>query len=195
MPKSSAVLLVVALCIPGAASAQSAPAPEAQIAMAVHAAPEDRRGGAAVLGYDAHGALVELRAGKNDLICLADDPKADGISVACYHKDLGPFMARGRELAAQGAGAKGRDIRLKEVQSGKLPMPKEPRVLYVTTGAGYDPVTNAIADAYTRSVIYMPFATPESTGLSTRPTAPGAPWLMDAGTAGAHIMINPPKSK
>ena len=38
-------------------------------------------------------------------------------------------------------------------------------------------------------------ATPESTGLSTSPGAPGAPWLMYPGTPGAHIMINPPKAK
>ena len=137
---SAGLLAAVALCVPGLAGAQPAPAAETQIAMAVHAAPADRRAGAAVLGYDARGTLVELRAGKNDLICLADDPKGDGISVACYHKDLGPFMARGRELAAQGAGAKAREIRLQEVASGKLLMPKAPRMLYVTTGTRYDAV-------------------------------------------------------
>ena len=40
-----------------------------------------------------------------DLICLADDPKIDALSVACYHKDLEPFMARGRELDADGTRA------------------------------------------------------------------------------------------
>jgi hypothetical protein len=193
---SAGLLAAVALCVPGLAGAQPASAAETQIAMAVHAAPADRRAGAAVLGYDARGTLVELRAGKNDLICLADDPKGDGISVACYHKDLGPFMARGRELAAQGAGAKAREIRLQEVASGKLLMPKAPRMLYVTTGTRYDAATNTIADEYTRSVIYLPFATAETTGLSTNgPPSPGSPWLMDSGTAGAHIMINPPPSK
>jgi hypothetical protein len=47
-------------------------------------------------------------------------------------------------------------------------------------------------DAYLRWVTYVPFATPESTGLSTKPSD-NAPWLMYSGTAGAHIMINPPK--
>ena len=31
---------------------------------------------------------------------FADNPKVEGISVACYHKDLDPFMARGRALRA-----------------------------------------------------------------------------------------------
>ena len=169
---------------------------EAQIAMALHAAPEERRAGAAVLGYDESGALVQLRAGSNDLVCLADDPKAEGISVACYHKDLEPFMARGRELAAQGTDAKSRvAARFKEIDAGTLPIPREPRMLYVTTGTAYDPSANTIAGSYTRWVIYVPFATAETTGLPTRPTGPGSPWLMDAGTPGAHIMISPPRPK
>ena len=32
----------------------------------------------------------------------------------------------------------------------------------------------------------------ESEDLPAQPTAPGAPWLMFPGTAGAHIMITPP---
>jgi hypothetical protein len=39
-------------------------------------------------------------------------------------------------------------------------------------------------------VIYVPFATGEQTGLPTTPVR-GAPWLMDAGTAKAHIMFAP----
>jgi hypothetical protein len=196
MLKLSAGLIACAVCLPGLAAAQSMPDAGTQIAMAVHAAPEDRRAGAAVLGRDATGAVVELRAGSNDLVCLADDPTVEGVSVACYHRDLEPFMARGRELSAQGADPKSRVMtRLKDVESGKVPMPREPRMLYVTTGSSYDPATDTIAESYTRWVIYVPFATAESTGLATRATGPGSPWLMDGGTAGAHIMISPPRSK
>lgn len=164
---------------------------EQQIAAAVQAAPEDRRAEAGVLGYDPQGKLVTLRQGSNDLVCLADDPKTPGFSVACYHKDLEPFMARGRELVAQGvAGPNRNEIRWKEVESGKLPMPREPRTLYVLTGSSYDAASNRVVDPYLRWVIYVPFATAASTGLPTRPFADG-PWLMNAGTAGAHIMITP----
>jgi hypothetical protein len=85
-------------------------------------------------------------------------------------------------------------MRNKEISEGKLPMPREPRTLYVLTGSAYDAATGKVADSYLRWVIYIPFATPESTGLATKPSD-GAPWLMAAGTAGAHIMINPPKNK
>jgi hypothetical protein len=137
---------------------------------------------------------VTLRKGTNDLICLADDPTDKTFSVACYHKDLEPFMARGRELAAEGMKGKDRhEKRWKEVQDGKVPMPKDGRMLYVLTGTGYDAAKGEVTNAYLRFVVYVPYATAESTGLSTSPGAPGAPWLMYPGTPGAHIMINPPK--
>lgn len=169
------------------------PSPQVQITAATLAAPPDLREGAAVLGYNARGELVKLRAGKNELICIANDPSKTSFSVACYHRDLEPYMARGRELLAQRVtGQKRNEIRWKEVAEGKLPMPREPRTLYILTGTGFDVSSGTVKDAYLRWVIYVPFATPESTGLSTKPSE-SAPWLMFPGTAGAHIMINPPK--
>jgi hypothetical protein len=192
-------LVVCAMGLAGglAAAPTGAATPPAaeQIAAAVQAAPAERRDGAAVLGYDESGKVVTLRPGTNDLVCLYDDPSDDRWSVACYHKDLEPFMARGRELAAEGLSGKERaEKRLKEIDDGKLAMPKEPRTLYVLHGSGYDAATNTVGEAYLRWVIYTPYATPESTGLSTK-MAENAPWLMDEGTAGAHIMITPPRPK
>ena len=174
-------------------TAAEVPSLQVQIAGAVLAAPAELRDGAAVLGFDAQGARVKIREGKNELICLASDPTKTAFNAACYHKDLEPIMARGRELLAQKVtGAKRNEIRFKEVEDGKLPMPREPRTLYVLTGASFDAASGKVQDSYLRWVIYVPFATPESTGLSTKATE-GAPWLMAPGTAGAHIMINPPK--
>lgn len=173
------------------AAAQDMPPPAAQIAGAVLAAPEDRRAGAMVLGFDASGKLVTLRPGTNDQVCVADNPKVDGFNVACYHKGLDPFMARGRELTAQGiTDDKVRDsTRWKEVDEKKLSIPKD-AFLTVLTGKSFDAASGQVAEAYTRWVVYVPYATGESTGLPTKP-APGVPWLMDPGTAGAHIMISP----
>ncbi|MEP7272243.1 MAG: hypothetical protein ABI882_12135 [Acidobacteriota bacterium] len=176
-----------------------APAPlppltaEQQIASAILAAPEERRAGAAVLGYDAQGKVVELRKGSNDLICLADKPGDARFSVACYHKDLEPYMARGRELELQGiaGGERNEKYRWKEVKEGTLKMSREPRMMYVVTGKGFDAVTGTVTNSSIRWVLYWPFATGESTGLSTK-SKRGEPWLMDAGTPGAHVMISPP---
>jgi hypothetical protein len=164
-----------------------------QIKTAVLAAPAADRAAATVLGYDASGAVVTLRPGTNNFICLADDPKQKGFSVACYHKDLEPFMARGRELAAQGKNANEVfKVREAEIKAGTLKMPDK-SILNVTTGT-VDTATGEVTDLYTRYVIYIPYATPESTGIPLAPITEGAPWIMNPGTHRAHIMINPPKA-
>ncbi|MBL8178013.1 MAG: hypothetical protein JNK48_25270 [Bryobacterales bacterium] len=185
-------LFPAALLVVSSLSAAAPPPAEVQIAGAVQAAPKDRRDGAEVLGYSPEGKLVTLRKGTNDLVCLADNPSVENFEVDCYHKELEPFMARGRELAAQGV--KGMDrhkMRWKEVDDGKLALPKQPRMLYVLTGKGFDAASGTVTESYLRWVVYVPYATPESTGLSTKSS--NEPWLMYPGTAGAHIMISPPK--
>lgn len=181
-------VVLVAMCGTFAAAAAT---PEEQIAAAILAAPKERRAAAMVLGYNDKGEVVTLRPGSNDLVCLADDPRDKTFSVACYHKDLEAFMARGRELASQLKGNQRHEARWKEVDDGKVKMPREPRMLYVLTGTGYDATKGEVTESYLRWVVYVPYATPESTGLSTTPGP--APWLMYPGTAGAHIMISPPK--
>ncbi len=168
------------------------PSTDHQIASSVQAAPEDRRADATVLGYDSSGQLGVLRKGSNDLHCLADRPDDDTFSVACYHKDLEPFMARGRELSGQGyKGEERHKIRWKDVDEGRVKMPREPRMLYVLTGKAYDAVPDEVLEPYLRWVIYTPYATPQSMGI---PVTPGnGPWLMYSGTAGAHVMISPPR--
>jgi len=189
--KSFGVVFMAVLSVSGAL-AQPAP-PAEQIAAALLAAPQERREGAGVLGFNAKGEVISLKAGTNDLLCLADDPAVKGISVACYHKDLEPFMARGRELNATYKGKDRHEKRWKEVDEGKVKMPKEPRMLYVLTGTSFDAAKGELVDSYLRWVVYTPYATPESTGLSTK--SGSAPWLMYPGTAGAHIMISPPQTK
>jgi hypothetical protein len=193
----TSLLCVLALMSqqPGAAKPAAPLTAAQQIAAAVQAAPEERRADAAVLGYDEAGTLVTLREGKGNLICLADNPKDTEFEVDCYPKDLEPFMARGRELTAKGLKGKERnEARWQEIESGKLVMPREPRTLYILEGSGFDVATGAVTKPYRRWVVYTPYATPESTGLSTMPI-PGGPWLMFPGKPTAHIMINPPQEK
>ncbi len=190
--KTDLAFLLIGLLAPAAAFAVDVASPEDQLASALLAAPKEQRDGAAVLGYNAKGEVVTLRKGTNSLICLAHDPTEKAFSVACYHKDLEPFMARGRELAAQGLKGNARhEARWKEVDEGKLFIPREARMLYVLSGSGFDAAKGEVTNPYLRWVVYSPYATPESTGLST--TAGPGPWLMYPGKAGAHIMISPPK--
>jgi hypothetical protein len=179
-----------------ACAQQKVPAADIQIKTALLAAPADKRAGATVYGYSAGKKFVLLRKGTNELVCLADNPDEPGFSVACYHRDLEPFMQRGRTLRQEGK--KGRavfDAREQEVKSGKLKMPKQPTTLYVYSAKDedVDVATGTVKNGALRYVIYIPYATAESTGLPLKPEGPAMPWIMDPGTHGAHIMIIPPE--
>src|SRR5690606_35713550 len=113
--------------------------------------------------------------GSNEMVCLADDPKQPGLSVSCYQKDLEPFMARGRELKKEGKSFQEIfDIREEEVKSKKLAMPAQPTSLFVFSAKeeNYDAKTGAVKDGNLRYVVYIPWATAESTGLPLKPEAP-----------------------
>ena len=103
-------------------------------------------------------------------------------------------MQRGRELRKQGIQDQQLfDQREKEVKENLLQMPKQPATLYVYSAkdADVDNATGEVKNGYLRYVIYIPYATAASTGLPEKPSADGMPWIMHAGTHGAHIMINP----
>ncbi len=192
-------LLIVGICLcvfPMMAQEEKPEIPrkKVQIKTAVLPAPKADKDGAMVYGYDKSGNFSVLRKGTNNLVCIGDNPAKEGISVSCYSKKLEPFMARGRELSAEGKDFKEkRKIRGAEVASGKIPMPKEPSMTYIYFGKDedYDKTTGDFKNGQFRYVIYTPFATPESTGLPIKPHAKGMPWLMDPGTHRAHIMIGP----
>lgn len=190
------LLAAIVLCfMMGQTNAQQPiPSPELQIKSAVLAAPENKRDSATVYGYNAQGEFKVLRKGTNEMICLGDDPNKEGLNVSCYHRDLEPFMKRGRELKKEGKSPKEiLDLREKEVKAGKLHMPEQPTTLYVYSAdaKNYDSATAEVKNGYLRYVIYIPYATSESTGLPLEADGPGIPWLMDPGTHRAHIMINP----
>ena len=195
--KLSLAFIAVFLLLNKVNAQSNIPSPEIQIRMAVLAAPEELRAGAMVYGYDARGKLTVLRKGTNEMICLADNPAVKGFNAACYHKDLEPYMARGRELRAAGMSEdKATKTRDDEVTAGKLKMTNKQASLYVLSAddADCDYVNGTVKNGYLRSVIYIPYATTASTGLPTKPAGPGMPWIMYPGTPRAHIMINPPAS-
>jgi hypothetical protein len=164
-----------------------------EIAAAVSAAPAELRDGATVLGLRGYKTEV-LRQGTNDMICLGPNGDPKQFHVACYHKALEPFMARGRSLRDEGV--KGEQVdsaRFKEIKSGKLAMPSAPSALYTLTGGptSFDPATGKVAaDARWLYVVYIAGATEKSTGISERPSR-GVPWIMFPGTPKAHIMFVP----
>lgn len=168
------------------------PAPARQIEWAVQAAPERMRADATVLGYGTDGKMTVLRKGKGALVCLADDPAQPDHHVSCYHRDLDPYMARGRALRALGLKSPAIDsARLAEIKAGKITLPAGAMLYQLIAPPGNaDPATGTVTKAQSMYVVYVPYATPETTGLSPAPK-PGMPWLMDPGKPWAHIMITP----
>jgi hypothetical protein len=198
MKKTLALTLLVLTGLSTQAQTTPAvPSAESQIKTALLAAPADKREGAMVYGYNPKGEIVVLRQGTNEIVCLADDPNQKGFSASCYHRDLEPFMARGRELKKSGKNSQEIfDAREQEAKGGKLAMPKQPSTLFVYSAPdeNVDRTKGEVKDGYLRYVVYIPYATSESTGLPLKPEGPAMPWIMHPGTHGAHIMINPPKN-
>lgn len=189
------ILIVATIFLLGTSVSYAQPdtlSKENQIKAAVSPAPDGMKEGARVLGYNDSGDLTTLREGSNPLICISDDPQQDNFHVACYHKALEPFMKRGRELKAKGLSREKVDsIRYKEIEEGEIKLPRKPMALYSLTGSAqsFDYKTGMVKNVSPLYVIYVPYATPESTGLSKKPASKGAPWIMEPGTPWAHIMV------
>ena len=101
-------------------------------------------------------------------------------------------MVRGRELRGQGANQNTVDsVRGAESRSGRIRMPPT-AMLYSLTGpaTSYNAAANTVTGARPLFVVYTPFATAESLGLTTMPTR-GVPWMMHPGEPNAHIMFVP----
>lgn len=190
------VFVGVSLTMSAGSATAEVPGKAQQISGAVSAAPEDRREGATVMGYSDEGDLTVLREGTNELICLADKPGDDRYHATCYHESLEAYMARGRELRAEGKeGPETLDIRHEEADAGKLEMPSTPATIYNLGGPVeiFDSSTGEVSGGNWVWAVYIPYATEESTGLPTSPQAPGAPWIMRPGTASSHIMVVQPR--
>ncbi len=195
--RSRALFAAFVIATPAAAQSPAAPMVvppvDEQLAAAVLPLPAEMRAGATILGFKTAGKLETLRPGTNGMICLALYPSRPDFHVACYHKGLEDFMARGRQLRDQGVtGSRVDSVRYKEIADGKLKMPTA-GALYSITGKkeAWNAATRTATGANLLAVVYVPFATAESTGLSTVPSSkPGTPWLMFPGTPKAHIMLS-----
>jgi hypothetical protein len=165
-----------------------------QVSSAIFAVPVEARDGATVYGYDDNGDLIVIRKGDNNFICIADNPNKDGFQVVAYHNSLEPMMSRGRELNKEGKSRQEKEeSRSSEAKSGKLKLPEDPATLHIYYGENgfFNTESGEIENAKYRYVVYIPYATQESTGLSLKPNASNHPWLMFPGKYNAHIMISP----
>ncbi len=188
MFKHTSLLLLAA--VPAFVHAQALPPVDEQIAAAVLPLPAEMRAGATVMGYKTAGKLETIRPGTNGMNCLALYVVRENFHVACYHQGLEQFMARGREIRAAGTPENRVDtVRFAEIKAGKIKMPVA-GALYTLTGpkTAWDPRTGKATGANALFVVYMPYATTATTGI-TSAMVKGTPFLMYPGTEKAHVMI------
>lgn len=186
----ASMLLLSAGAAPAAAQDRSV---AWQVAAATLPLPDSMRAGAEVLGYKTPGGpLVQIRPGTNEMICLTDDPSAEGYAAHCYHRSLAQFMQRGRELRAAGITKRSAvdSARLAEINAGTLKMPTGAAALYslYADTLNFDPAAGRPKNASKLLSLYVPYATQASTGISEMPLN-DQPWLMKAGKPWAHLMI------
>jgi len=192
MRRSSAGVFValVVLALPPACLSGQGKSAEREIADAVSPLPAGLQAAAAVQAFR-NGALQEIRPGTNGMMCLADDPARAGFHAACYHVSLEPFMARGRALRASGLSAEAADsVRVAELESRTLSLPVPGAALYSLSSDddAFDPSGGVPAGTRGLYVLYLPYATEASTGVSATP-ARDRPWLMYPGKPTAHVMM------
>lgn len=176
------VLAVAAVTLVGAghASAQTDPLERAVLPL-----PAAERASATVMALR-DGAWTVAREGDGEFICLADDPADDRFHAACYHRSLEPYMARGRELRAEGVGGRESiERRWAEIEAGALEMPAHAALHQILADGEWD---GDPAAARRLTVIYVPFASAAELGLPADGSG-GGPWLMFPDRPTAHIMI------
>jgi len=180
----AAATVFLSLFVVATAAAESV---DDQIAQAVMPLPEDLQAGATVVTYDpATGARKVLRQGTNSLECEPTNP-ADGFT-RCYSNLTVPR----RELEAKLRAEKKSNQEIEDavaaaIKAGTIKVPPFGTMAYRLSNK--DGVIKRLW------IMSVPYATAESLGVSTvsqRDAAlkgQGLPWLMLAGTAGAHVMI------
>ena len=170
----------------------------AQIAAAVLPLPESMRAGATVVSRGEKGAITVLRKGSNDMVCTADQPGDQTFYVNCFHESIFALMKRttelNNELSRAGAPASGKalDVALdKEIKAGKFKLPSHPTIGFQMRGplSGYNAATNTVSgEIKAWQMVMLPYETGASLSLPDKPNA-NMPWVMNAGTWAAHIMI------
>lgn len=150
------------------------------VEQATLALPAHLRADASVVTFE-DGEQVMLRQGTNGLFCRPDDPEVRGIAIWCYPESHDAYAKRWYELAAKGnAPAKVDELVAAEIKAGTLAWPPA-AVNYNLRGPSLD-------NALSMTVVFIPFATGASLGI-TEERDFHRPWLMNSGTAFAHIMI------
>jgi hypothetical protein len=170
---------------------------EQRIAAAVLPLPAALRDGAGVIRLRNDGPAYDvIRPSTNGFMCYGPEGGERAFNAQCMNAAMMPLVARDAELARDHQRDQTNQIIEQEVAAGKLKIPDRPVASYLMRGpaSAYDPVTGrAQAPIRTWQMIAAPRQTGATLGLLEAET-PGTtiPYVMQPGTAWAHIMVVQP---
>ena len=156
-----------------------------EIAQSTLPLPEDLRAGASVYKYDKSGERTWVRKGTNFAECM---PRGDDGFTWCYNRATAARRDFSAKLRAQGKAEK-------EIQDAVAAATKDGTLKPAPFGTMSYRLYGKKDRIQLLWVLSVPGATPDTIGVSEgsqRDEAiggDGRPWLMLAGTPGAHIMI------
>lgn len=155
---------------------------QAQIERATMPLPPSLRDQANIVVFDSDWNPIVVREGSSDINCVAGAPFMAIQYAVCQHRSSEPFWVMGMQLAASGMPQGQIDkARIDAMIEGTLQTPDAGVARYFLIGGRPQNLLPLMA-------ITLPNATAESTGFSTEPNS-YRPWLMDAGTPNAHLML------
>ena len=125
-----------------------------------------------------------LKKGGNGLVCYdrADQDRRYTYAVQCTNLGNLPRVAQNRRFRAESKSAADEQARIKAAEKNGTRVKPEHGSTFINING------DDLTVIRSHTIINLPGATKESTGLPDRPHQSGA-WLMDAGTTAAHIMI------
>ena len=156
------------------------PSDTERIDEATAALPEQLRAEARVVATDAEGNERSLQEGRNGLVCFPDAPEP-GFAVFCAEASVLAYMSAVGAIEAETSSEDEKRERIKvALKDGSLKTATPGGRAYVLSGPDRQRARLTMA-------IVLPWATGESTGLSTERS--DGVWLMCPGAPGAHIMV------
>ncbi len=125
-----------------------------------------------------------LKQGGNGLVCYnrADEDRRYTYAVQCTNVGNLPRVAQNRRFRAESKSAADENAMIKKAEKDGTRVKPEHGSTFINING------DDITVIRSHTIINLPGATKESTGLPDRPHNSGA-WLMDAGTTAAHIMV------
>ncbi len=179
-----------------------------KIAIAVLPLPREVRDSATVIDVVEGGKIETLRKGTSEMVCAYRPPavsqrsKTGGkvLILGCYHEAVSKLTIRAnairRELTAAGKPADDNAVDAQvnaEIKSGKLKLAPGPTIGFRMAGPvdAFNPAAGTVSpEVHAWQMVIVPYATGASLSLPEKESG-AMPWVMQAGTFMAHIMIEP----